>query len=111
VHRDPRFAEWADSQSAKLFTIRILAEAGYLDSTRKMTCPLMLHPNVVTQAGLLPNGLPSRFLQFIKPCRREGDWLDIAEDITTSSLSQRHRPGTGVEIAKRAIALIDHRLR
>lgn len=51
AHRDPAVAEWADSTKRKLFQVivRILAEAGYLDSTRKMNLtPPMLHPNVVT---------------------------------------------------------------
>lgn len=50
AHRDPAVAEWADSTKRKLFQVivRILAEAGYLDSTRKMNLtPPMLHPSVV----------------------------------------------------------------
>lgn len=50
AHRDPAVAEWAESTQRKLFQVivRILAEAGYLDSTRKMNLtPPMLHPSVV----------------------------------------------------------------
>lgn len=51
IHRDAQVAEWADSTKEKLFQviIRILAEAKYLDSTRKMNMtPPMLHPAVVS---------------------------------------------------------------
>ena len=51
AHRDAAVSTWADSTKKKLFqvTVRILAEAGYLDSTRKMNLtPPMLHPTVVT---------------------------------------------------------------
>lgn len=51
AHRDAAVSTWADSTKKKLFQVivRILAEAGYLDSTRKMNItPPMLHPTVVT---------------------------------------------------------------
>jgi len=50
AHRDPAVAGWADSTKRKLFQVivRVLAESGYLDSTRKMSLtPPMLHPSVV----------------------------------------------------------------
>lgn len=50
AHRDLAVGTWADSTRKKLFQVivRILAEAGYLDSTRKMNLtPPMLHPTVV----------------------------------------------------------------
>lgn len=51
AHRDAAANTWADSTKKKLFQVivRILAESGYLDSTRKMNLtPPMLHPTVVT---------------------------------------------------------------
>lgn len=49
-HRDPGVSGWAESTRKKVFQVivRILAEAGYLDSTRRMrlTVPL-LHPMTV----------------------------------------------------------------
>lgn len=46
-HRDPAVAGWSPSTKAKIFqvVVRILAEAGFLDSTRRMgLTPPMLHP-------------------------------------------------------------------
>jgi hypothetical protein len=46
-HRDPAVGAWAASTRKKLFevTVRILAEAKFLDSTRRKTLtPPMLHP-------------------------------------------------------------------
>lgn len=46
-HRDPAVAQWAESTREKLFqvVVRILAEAKYLDSTRKLgLTPPLLHP-------------------------------------------------------------------
>lgn len=48
-HRDPAVADWSDTTKAKVFqvVVRILAEAGYLDSTRRMgLTPALLHPAV-----------------------------------------------------------------
>lgn len=46
-HRDPSVSEWSDSTRKKIFQVivRILAEAGYLESTRSMRLtPPLLHP-------------------------------------------------------------------
>jgi hypothetical protein len=51
THRDDQVAGWADSTKKKLFQVivRILAEAKYLNSSRKMSLtPPMLHPTVVS---------------------------------------------------------------
>ncbi|MDD5403799.1 MAG: DUF1819 family protein [Sulfuricella sp.] len=51
IHRDAQVADWAASTKEKLFQVilRILAEAKYLDSTRKMNLtPPMLHPTVIS---------------------------------------------------------------
>lgn len=51
THRDDQVAGWADSTKKKLFQVivRILAEAKYLDSSRKMNLtPQMLHPTVIS---------------------------------------------------------------
>lgn len=48
-HRDPSVGEWAESTRKKLFQVivRILAEAKYLDTARRMgLTPPMLHPKV-----------------------------------------------------------------
>ncbi len=50
AHRDPAVVTWAESTRKKLFQVivRMLAEAGYLDSTSKLNLtPPMLHPTVV----------------------------------------------------------------
>lgn len=47
-HRDDAVSQWAESTCEKLFQVivRVLAEAKYLDSTRRMgLTPPMLHPN------------------------------------------------------------------
>ncbi|MDP2828185.1 MAG: DUF1819 family protein [Sulfuricellaceae bacterium] len=59
IHRDAAVGEWADSTKRKLFQVivRILAEAGFIDSTRKMNLtPPMLHPTVVTYLKRLGDG-------------------------------------------------------
>jgi hypothetical protein len=50
AHRDSTVTKWSASTKAKIFqvVVRILAEAGYLDSTRRMgLTPPMLHPTSV----------------------------------------------------------------
>lgn len=50
IHRDDQVAEWTSSTKKKLFEviIRILTEAKYLDSSRRLNMtPAMLHPKVV----------------------------------------------------------------
>ncbi len=50
AHRDSAVTEWSASTKAKIFqvVVRILAEAGYLDSTRHMgLTPPMLHPTAM----------------------------------------------------------------
>lgn len=50
-HRDDAVRRWSATTRKKLFqvTVRILAEAGYLDSTRKLgLTPPMLHPKTKT---------------------------------------------------------------
>lgn len=49
AHRDEAVAGWAESTREKMFqvVVRILAEAKYLDSTRKMgLTPPMIHPRI-----------------------------------------------------------------
>ncbi len=49
AHRDKQTEGWSDSTKAKLFQVilRILAEAKYLDSTRRMgLTPPIIHPDV-----------------------------------------------------------------
>lgn len=49
-NRDPTVSEWSESTRKKIFQVivRILAEAGYLDSTRGLgLTPPLLHPVVV----------------------------------------------------------------
>jgi hypothetical protein len=55
-HRDPAVGTWAATTRAKLFQVivRILAEAKYLDSARRMSLtPPMLHPKVRTHLNRL----------------------------------------------------------
>jgi hypothetical protein len=50
AHRDEAVAGWTESTREKMFqvVVRILAEAKYLDSTRRMgLTPPMLHPRIV----------------------------------------------------------------
>lgn len=57
AHRDATVTSWSDSTKAKLFqvTIRILAEAKYIESTRSMKLtPQSLHPDV--RRYLVANG-------------------------------------------------------
>ena len=51
VHRDAQVASWSDSTNKKLFQVivRILAEAKFIDSTRKLNLtPPMLHPAAIS---------------------------------------------------------------
>lgn len=58
-HRDDAVRGWSQSTREKLFqvVVRILAEAGYLDSTRKMgLTPPMLHPRAKSYLQRLGDG-------------------------------------------------------